>query len=78
MAIIQLMNQGLESTFIDHSQLFLTVQNLVDANAQLVDEKALLEQENHLLKAKYADLLEQVRLFKHQRFGARSEKYTAD
>jgi transposase len=72
------MNQGIESTFIDHSQLFLDVQNLADANAQLTDEKALLEQEVLLLKSKYADLLEQVRLLKHQRFGASSEKYTAD
>lgn len=72
------MNQGIEPTFIDHSKLFLTVQHLVDANAQLADEKALLEQENRLLKSKYADLLEQVRLLKHQRFGARSEKYTAE
>jgi transposase len=72
------MNQGIEPTFIDHSQLFLAVQNLADANAQLVDEKTLLEQEVLLLKSKYADLLEQVRLLKHQRFGASSEKYTAD
>lgn len=72
------MNQGIEPTFIDHSQLFLDVQNLADANAQLADEKALLEQEVLLLKSKYADLLEQVRLLKHQRFGASSEKYTAD
>ena len=72
------MNQGIESTFIDHSELFLTVQQLVDANALLTDEKALLEQENRLLKSKYANLLEQVRLLKHQRFGASSEKYAAD
>lgn len=39
------MNQGIEPTFIDHSKLFLTVQQLVDANAQLANEKALLEQE---------------------------------
>lgn len=70
------MNQGIEPTFIDHSQLFLAVQNLADANAQLVDEKTLLEQEVLLLKSKYADLLEQVRLLKHQRFGASSEKYS--
>jgi transposase len=72
------MNQGIEPTFIDHSKLFLAVQDLANANALLTDEKALLEQENSLLKAKYADLLEHVRLLKHQRFGASSEKYAAD
>ncbi len=72
------MTQGIKPTFSDHSKLFLSVQKLVDANAQLADEKALLEQENRLLKSKYADLLEQVRLLKHQRFGASSEKYAAD
>jgi len=45
---------------------------------ELVEKNARLEQDYQLLQAKYAALLEQIRLFRHQRFGASSEKYTAE
>jgi transposase/ElaB/YqjD/DUF883 family membrane-anchored ribosome-binding protein len=51
------------------------LQKLVETNARLADEKALLARENQQLKSKYEALLEQVRLFRHQRFGASSEKF---
>lgn len=65
------MKQGLEPLIRTDSTGYLSVQELVEKNA-------LLEQENQRLKSKYEALLEQVRLFKQQRFGASSEKFPAD
>ena len=62
------MKQGIESITPSSSCGHPSVQALVEKNA-------LLEQENQQLKSKYEALLEQVRLFKHQRFGASSEKF---
>ena len=69
------MKQGIEpiiDTSLAHDPM---LQKLVETNARLADEKALLARENQQLKSKYEALLEQVRLFKHQRFGASSEKF---
>lgn len=62
------MKQGIESTPNTSSTSHSMVQELAVANAQL-------KEENQQLKAKYDALLEQVRLFQHQRYGARSEKF---
>ena len=72
------MKQGIESISKTSLAPPPAMQELVEANAQLVDEKALLEQENQQLKAKYEALLEQIRLFQHQRYGASSEKFHPD
>ena len=62
------MKQGIKTLTNPSSASYPSVQALVEKNA-------LLEQENQQLKSKYEALLEQVRLFQHQRFGARSEKF---
>ena len=62
------MKQGVESTPNTSSTSHSVIQELVVANAQL-------KEENQQLKAKYDALLEQIRLFQHQRYGARSEKF---
>ena len=65
------MKQGIESIIEASSAGHPLVQELVKKNA-------LLKQENQQLKSKYEALLEQVRLFRHQRFGASSEKFNPD
>jgi len=65
------MKQGIETRVQTSSTADLSVQELVEKNA-------LLEQENLRLKSKYEALLEQIRLFQRQRFGASSEKFPAD
>jgi transposase len=72
------MKQGIESIAAPSSAAHPSVHELVEKNARLAGEKALLEQENQQLKSKYEALLEQVRLFNHQRFGASSEKFHPD
>ena len=71
MGIIYLMKQGIEPITEPPPTPVPIVQELVEANA-------LLKQENQQLKAKYEALLEQVRLFQHQRYGASSEKFHPD
>lgn len=66
-----LMKQGLEPPTGTATPPHPNVQELVEKNT-------LLEQENRRLKSKYEALLEQVRLFQRQRFGASSEKFPAD
>ncbi|WP_419589690.1 IS66 family transposase [Thiolapillus sp.] len=72
------MKQGIESTKNalppDHPEVL----ELVEKNARLANEKAALELNYQQLQAKYAALLEQIRLFQHQRFGASSEKFHPD
>jgi len=51
---------------------------LVEKNARLSHEKAELEQAYQQLQAKYGTLMEQIRLFQRQRFGASSEKFHPD
>ena len=72
------MKQGVESTKNalppDHPEVL----ELVEKNARLANEKAALELNYQQLQAKYAALLEQIRLFQHQRFGASSEKFHPD
>lgn len=72
------MKQGIESTKNalppDHPEVL----ELVEKNARLANEKAALELNYQQLQAKYAALLEQIRLFQHQRFGASSEKFHSD
>ena len=65
------MKQGIEPITEPPPTPVPIVQELVEANA-------LLKQENQQLKAKYEALLEQVRLFQHQRYGASSEKFHPD
>ena len=65
------MKQGIESIIEPPTTPVPIVQELVEANA-------LLKQENQQLKAKYEALLEQIRLFQHQRYGASSEKFHPD
>ena len=65
------MKQGLEPRVQTSSTTDLRVQELRAKNV-------LLEQENQRLKSKYEALLEQIRLFQRQRFGASSEKFPAD
>ena len=62
------MKQGIESTPNTSSTSHSVVQELVVVNAQL-------KEENQQLKAKYDALLEQIRLFQHQRYGTRSGKF---
>ncbi len=61
------MKQGIESIPNTASTSHSLMQELVVANTQL-------KEENHQLKAKYDALLEQIRLFQHQRYGVHSEK----
>lgn len=76
--IISLMKQGIEPTRnalpADHPEVL----ELVEKNARLTHEKAALELNYQQLQEKYAALLEQIRLFQHQRFGASSEKFHPD
>jgi len=69
------MKQGIEYTKntlpTDHPEVL----GLVEKNARLSNEKAALERNYQQLQEKYATLLEQIRLFQHQRFGASSEKF---
>jgi hypothetical protein len=65
------MKQGIETRVQTSSTADPSVQELVEKNA-------LLEQGNLRLKSKYEALLEQIRLFQRQRFGASSEKCPAD
>jgi transposase len=62
------MKQGIESIPSTSSTSHSVVQELAAVNTQL-------KEENQQLKAKYDALLEQIRLFQHQRYGARSEKF---
>ena len=72
------MKQGIESTSKtlppDHSEVL----ELVEKNARLSNEKAALELNYQQLQEKYEALLEQIRLFQRQRFGASSEKFHPD
>jgi transposase len=72
------MKQGIESTRNALSPDHPEVLELVEKNARLSDEKATLELNYQQLQAKYDALLEQIRLFQHQRFGASSEKFHPD
>ncbi|WP_419610425.1 IS66 family transposase [Thiolapillus sp.] len=72
------MKQGIESTKNalppDHPEVL----ELVEKNARLSNEKAALELNYQQLQEKYEALLEQIRLFQRQRFGASSEKFHPD
>ncbi len=72
------MKQGIESTRNTLQPDHPEVLELVEKNARLSDEKAALELNYQQLQEKYAALLEQIRLFQHQRFGASSEKFHPD
>jgi len=72
------MKQGIESTRNARSPDHPEVLELVEKNARLANEKAALELNYQQLQAKYEALLEQIRLFQHQRFGASSEKFHPD
>ena len=72
------MKQGIESTRNTLKPDHPEVLELVEKNARLSDEKAALELNYQQLQEKYAALLEQIRLFQHQRFGASSEKFHPD
>ena len=72
------MKQGIESTRNTLQPDHPEVLELVEKNARLSDEKAALELNYQQLQEKYAALLEQIRLFQHQRFGTSSEKFHPD